>query len=50
MISFAPSQKNRQPGKCCDMDCSTPGQPMVVDLPDMQATLHSKGAGAENPA
>ena len=25
--------KNRQPGKCCDMGCSTPGQPVMVDLP-----------------
>jgi 4-hydroxybutyryl-CoA dehydratase / vinylacetyl-CoA-Delta-isomerase len=25
--------QNRQPGKCCDMGCSTPGQPVMVDLP-----------------
>jgi 4-hydroxybutyryl-CoA dehydratase/vinylacetyl-CoA-Delta-isomerase len=25
--------RNRQPGKCCDMGCSTPGQPVMVDLP-----------------
>ena len=25
--------KNRQPGKCCDSGCSTPGQPVMVDLP-----------------
>jgi 4-hydroxybutyryl-CoA dehydratase / vinylacetyl-CoA-Delta-isomerase len=25
--------KNRQPGKCCDMGCSAPGQPVMVDLP-----------------
>jgi 4-hydroxybutyryl-CoA dehydratase/vinylacetyl-CoA-Delta-isomerase len=24
---------NRQPGKCCDMGCSGPGQPVMVDLP-----------------
>jgi len=24
---------NRQPGKCCDMRCSAPGQPVMVDLP-----------------
>jgi 4-hydroxybutyryl-CoA dehydratase/vinylacetyl-CoA-Delta-isomerase len=24
---------NRQPGKCCDMGCSAPGQPVMVDLP-----------------
>jgi 4-hydroxybutyryl-CoA dehydratase/vinylacetyl-CoA-Delta-isomerase len=26
--------QNRQPGKCCDMGCSTPGQPVMVDLPE----------------
>ena len=25
--------KNRQPGKCCDTGCTTPGQPVMVDLP-----------------
>lgn len=25
--------KNRQPGQCCDMGCSAPGQPVMVDLP-----------------
>jgi 4-hydroxybutyryl-CoA dehydratase/vinylacetyl-CoA-Delta-isomerase len=25
--------KNRQPGKCCDMGCTAPGQPVMVDLP-----------------
>jgi 4-hydroxybutyryl-CoA dehydratase/vinylacetyl-CoA-Delta-isomerase len=25
--------KNRQPGKCCDMGCTTPGQAVMVDLP-----------------
>ncbi len=25
--------KNRQPGKCCDTGCTTPGRPMMVDLP-----------------
>jgi 4-hydroxybutyryl-CoA dehydratase / vinylacetyl-CoA-Delta-isomerase len=25
--------RNRQPGKCCDMGCSAPGQPVMVDLP-----------------
>jgi 4-hydroxybutyryl-CoA dehydratase / vinylacetyl-CoA-Delta-isomerase len=34
--------KNRQPGKCCDMGCSTPGQPMMVDLPTVEATLPSR--------
>ena len=28
-----PITRNRQPGKCCDMGCSTPGQPVMVDLP-----------------
>jgi 4-hydroxybutyryl-CoA dehydratase/vinylacetyl-CoA-Delta-isomerase len=25
--------KNRQPGRCCDIGCTTPGQPVMVDLP-----------------
>ena len=25
--------KNRQPGKCCDTGCTTPGQPVMVPLP-----------------
>jgi 4-hydroxybutyryl-CoA dehydratase/vinylacetyl-CoA-Delta-isomerase len=25
--------RNRQPGKCCDTGCTTPGQPVMVDLP-----------------
>lgn len=25
--------KNRQPGRCCDMGCSAPGQPVMVPLP-----------------
>jgi 4-hydroxybutyryl-CoA dehydratase/vinylacetyl-CoA-Delta-isomerase len=28
-----PITGNRQPGKCCDMGCSAPGQPVMVDLP-----------------
>ncbi len=28
-----PVTRNRQPGKCCDMGCSAPGQPVMVDLP-----------------
>ena len=34
--------KNRQPGKCCDTGCTTPGQPVMVDLPTVQATLPSR--------
>ena len=34
--------KNRQPGKCCDTGCTTPGQPVMVDLPTLEATLPSK--------
>ena len=25
--------KNRQPGRCCDTGCTTPGQPVMVPLP-----------------
>ncbi len=25
--------KNRQPGKCCDMGCTAPGQAVMVDMP-----------------
>lgn len=38
--------KNRQPGKCCDTGCTTPGQPVMVDLPDVAATLPSRRAAA----
>lgn len=34
--------QNRQPGKCCDTGCTTPGQPVMVDLPVVEATLPSK--------
>jgi 4-hydroxybutyryl-CoA dehydratase / vinylacetyl-CoA-Delta-isomerase len=37
-----PITRNRQPGKCCDTGCTTPGQPVMVDLPDVQATLPSQ--------
>jgi 4-hydroxybutyryl-CoA dehydratase/vinylacetyl-CoA-Delta-isomerase len=37
--------KNRQPGKCCDTGCTTPGQPVMVDLPDVEATLPSRRIG-----
>jgi 4-hydroxybutyryl-CoA dehydratase/vinylacetyl-CoA-Delta-isomerase len=36
--------KNRQPGKCCDTGCTTPGQPVMVDLPAVAANLPSKRA------
>jgi 4-hydroxybutyryl-CoA dehydratase/vinylacetyl-CoA-Delta-isomerase len=28
-----PITRNRQPGKCCDMGCTAPGQGVMVDLP-----------------
>ena len=28
-----PITKNRQPGRCCDTGCTTPGQPVMVPLP-----------------
>ena len=34
--------KNRQPGKCCDTGCTTPGQPVMVDLPTVVETLPSR--------
>jgi len=40
-----PITKNRQPGKCCDAGCTTPGQPFMVDLPEVAATLPSQRAG-----
>jgi len=27
--------QNRQPGRCCDTGCTTPGQPVMVPLPDL---------------
>ncbi len=35
--------KNRQPGKCCDTGCATPGQPVMVDLPSVPSPRASKG-------
>ncbi|MGQ3165470.1 MAG: 4-hydroxyphenylacetate 3-hydroxylase family protein [Hydrogenophaga sp.] len=34
--------RNRQPGKCCDTGCTTPGQPVMIDLPSVTGTLPSK--------
>jgi 4-hydroxybutyryl-CoA dehydratase/vinylacetyl-CoA-Delta-isomerase len=33
-----PITQNRQPGKCCDMGCTTPGQAVMVDLPTPRKT------------
>ena len=38
--------KNRQPGKCCDTGCTTPGQPVMIDLPSVEANLPSKRASS----
>jgi 4-hydroxybutyryl-CoA dehydratase/vinylacetyl-CoA-Delta-isomerase len=35
-----PITQNTQPGKCCTQGCTTPGAPVMVDLPD----LSSKGS------
>ena len=32
--------QNRQPGRCCDTGCTTPGQPVMVPLPDLPSKLH----------
>jgi 4-hydroxybutyryl-CoA dehydratase/vinylacetyl-CoA-Delta-isomerase len=29
-----PITQNRQPGRCCDTGCTTPGQPVMVPLPE----------------
>ena len=34
--------RNRQPGKCCDTGCTTPGQPVMVNLPTVEASLQSR--------
>jgi 4-hydroxybutyryl-CoA dehydratase/vinylacetyl-CoA-Delta-isomerase len=36
--------KNKQPGRCCDMGCTTPGQPVMVPLPTLPKD------GGSNPA
>ena len=36
--------QNRQPGKCCDTGCTAPGQPVMIDLPTVEAALPSKRA------
>ena len=35
--------RNRQPGKCCDTGCTTPGQPVMVDLPAVPSHRSSTG-------
>jgi 4-hydroxybutyryl-CoA dehydratase/vinylacetyl-CoA-Delta-isomerase len=30
-----PIARNRQPGRCCDTGCTTPGQPVMVPLPEV---------------
>ena len=30
--------RNRQPGRCCDMGCSVPGQAVMVPLPEVPKT------------
>ncbi len=35
--------RNRQPGKCCDTGCTTPGQPVMVDLPAVPSQRSSTG-------
>ena len=42
--------QNRQPGKCCDTGCTTPGQPVMVDLPAVAATLPSRRAAVASTA
>ena len=31
--------RNRQPGRCCDTGCTTPGQPVMVPLPTSRAAV-----------
>ena len=38
-----PITKNRQPGKCCDTGCQKPGQPVMIDLPSVEANSTQKG-------
>ena len=38
-----PITKNRQPGKCCDTGCQKPGQPVMIDLPSVEANSPQKG-------
>jgi len=44
-----PITRNRQPGRCCDAGCSTPGQAMMVPLP-ATAGCRSIAGGEEPPA
>ncbi|HWI81653.1 4-hydroxyphenylacetate 3-hydroxylase family protein [Ramlibacter sp.] len=45
-----PITRNRQAGKCCDMGCSAPGQPVMVDLPQGGRGAAQAAAGAPPPA
>ncbi|HTT11316.1 MAG TPA: 4-hydroxyphenylacetate 3-hydroxylase N-terminal domain-containing protein [Burkholderiaceae bacterium] len=37
--------RNRQSGKCCDMGCSAPGRPLMIDVNDVLASSRSKAKG-----
>ena len=37
--------RNRQPGRCCDTGCTTPGQPVMVPLPQAGERLGHSAAG-----
>jgi 4-hydroxybutyryl-CoA dehydratase/vinylacetyl-CoA-Delta-isomerase len=41
-----PIANNRQPGKCCDMGCSAPGTPLMIELPKVEAALPSRRASS----
>jgi len=37
-----PITKNRQPGRCCDTGCTTPGRPVMVPLPAMSGSAETR--------
>ena len=40
-----PIRSNRQPGRCCDMGCTAPGKPLMIDLPRVEASSRAKNPG-----
>ena len=38
-----PITRNRQPGRCCDVGCTAPGQPVMVPMPASRSVPRSGG-------
>lgn len=41
--------QNRQPGRCCDTGCTTPGQPVMVPLPESRQVVKGRDIEQNGP-